>query len=132
MSDEKVVNEATEPGVEEFVTTASNDANARSITLAYDFGASLESSTEKFGAEVVHGAFVKAAKIALQAYIRRLMNAEKPATDDEIRTKVSTEWKLGARQPRVSGGSIEALSAKLAKLSPEKKKELLEKLMAEM
>lgn len=125
--------EELEPGVEKFVTKADESKDARSITLTYEFGANLDDAVAKFGAEVVYGAFVKAAKINLQAYIRRLMNSENPPDDAGIIAEVE-KWKPGTRQPRVGGDIVAKITAQLAKLPPEQRKEkaqaLLEKLMA--
>lgn len=72
MEERKEMNSLEEVGVEEFVTTASDEPGSRSITVRYDFGASLEESVNKFGADVVHGMFIKAAKIPLQRMIRKM------------------------------------------------------------
>lgn len=117
-----------EPGVEEFVTAASKEDTARKITMQYNFGASIQDSIDKFGAEVVHSMFVKSAVIALQANIRRLMNLEVPKTDEEIKAYAENEWKPGIRTPRATGSKLEKLIALLGSLTAEEKEKALAKL----
>ena len=129
---EDTVNEQATPGIEKFTTKASKEAGAREITLEYDFGATLDDLSSKFSSEVIYTAAVKSLVISLQAYIRRLMNGEKPSSDEEIQKAVA-DWNPSVRQTRTGGkDAIETLAAKFAKLSKEKQEAFLAQLMGQM
>lgn len=75
------------------VTTNFNDASA---TVDYDFGETLEDSTNLFGEKVVHDRFVASAKIALQAFMSRLL--KKGASEKDIAKAVEAEFSLEGRR----------------------------------
>lgn len=107
------------------VTVTKAQGSEEKITVDYNFGSTLEEAVELFGAEAVFSAFQASAKIDLQAYIRRLMNAteeesEAPKyTNEEIVAKVG-EWKPGTKT-RTSSDPMEKIKAMLEKLSPEQR-----------
>ena len=112
-----------------FVVSERDKECARKITLDYDFGVNLEESTSNFNAEVVYNYFLKGIKVGLQAFIRRLIKAGK--SDDEILTEVD-KWIPGVKAPRSSAGiTNKALVEAFKNLSADKRKELIEKLMAD-
>lgn len=91
-----------------------------------NFGANLEEAKELFGEDVVYSLYLSDAVIKAQAVMRGL--AVKGKTQEEI-TAVMAEWKPG--QARVTGeAGLGSLMKKFEKMSPEKKKELIAKLLA--
>ena len=128
---EKPVEEQLEPGIVEFTTAASSKDGARSIVLRKDIGATLSDATEKFGAEAVYSLYSRQGVVAVQAFVRRLLNAETPMTDEQIVTAVE-EWKPGTKTPKAAADKIGKAVAEITKLSPEKRAEFLEKLKAEL
>jgi len=131
MSDETVteVVEEKQPGVEEFNTKASKEAGAREITMKWNIGKDVQESVDMFGAEVVHGTFRKGIIVAVQAPIRRMLDAKNEDgslkfTDEQIVNFVHNEYKPGVRSARVGGGSaksMEKLIAEIMKLPKEKR-----------
>lgn len=83
---------------EKFKTTESNEDNARSIDVDFDFGDTTARAVELFGEEAVYNQFVKGAKVSLQGFIRAKL-ADIEMTDDAILASV-TDWKPGTRTPR--------------------------------
>jgi len=94
----------------------------RTVQVEYDFGQNLQEAIQKFGEDVIFTKFVQAAKIDLQAVLRRGIEAGK--TDDEI-AKLAEQWKPGL-VVRTSKDPIEAIKAKLATLSEEDKRKLIQ------
>lgn len=96
----------------------------RVVEVNYDFGENLQDAISKFGEDVVFTKFKQAAKIDLQAVLRRGIEAGK--TDDEI-AKLAEQWKPGL-VVRTSKDPIEVIKTKLASLSEEDKRRLIQML----
>lgn len=101
-------------------------AGDREWTGSYDFGATLEEATEKFGAEVVFSSFVSAQTIRAQAVVRALLEANK--TDDEIAAELAG-WKPGVQRTRTIDPQA-AILAKWGSMSEDEKAAFLAKLQA--
>jgi hypothetical protein len=82
-----------------FNVKASKADGARSITLDYETGATLETKVELFGAQAVNDAADDSIIIALQSNVRRWMNAGK--SDAEIK-ELAAPYKPGVRTARVT------------------------------
>lgn len=96
------------------------------VKAEVNIGANLEEAKELYGEDVVYSSYAASAIIKAQAYMRALALKEKTA--DEIAVEMKT-WKLGA--VRVSGeAGLGSLLKKFEKLSAEKQKELIAKLLA--
>jgi len=110
------------------VKTTSKKTN-REMEVEYDFGATLEDSVAKFGADVVHSKFVDSAIIALQAAVRTALDAGK--TEAEVLQKVQN-WKLGVvnRTPGVS--SVDKAITTITKLPEEQRRAAIEKMKAQL
>jgi len=96
----------------------------RVVSVNYDFGESLQDAVSKFGEDVVFTKFKQAARIDLQAVLRRGIEAGK--TDEEI-AQLAGQWKPGLVM-RTSKDPIEVIKAKLAILSEEDKRKLIQML----
>lgn len=106
----------------------------RVFSVEYDFGDTIESAIEKFGAETVFTKFKQASIIDLQALIRRhLTPTEKDGvktemTNDEILSEIA-DWVPGSKTV-VRKSPLEKAKEQLGKLSDEEKKALLAQLQA--
>ena len=97
------------------------------VTAEVNFGGSLEEAKELFGEDVVYSIYLAEAIIKAQAVMRGLALKEK--TLDEIK-ELMASWKPG--QARVSGeAGLGSLLKKFEKMSPDKKKELIAKLLSQ-
>jgi hypothetical protein len=108
---------------EKFMTSESGEKEARKIELTYDFGDNLDAAAEKFGDDVVMDAFVKSAKIQLQARVRDLMKAGK--TDAELMEYVQNEWVPGLKTARVQVSTAEKLIKAFGKMTAEDQARIL-------
>ncbi len=90
----------------------------------YDFGADLDSATEKFGKDAVYKGFVAESVIAVQGVIRDMLTKGK--TNEEIEAAVAA-WKPGATRVRAAD-PISSITQKFAKMSKEEKIAFLQKL----
>jgi monomeric isocitrate dehydrogenase len=96
------------------------------LTAEVNLGANLDEAKELFGDDVVFSIYLAEAIIKAQAVMRGLALKEKTAA--EI-AEYMTTWKPG--QSRVSGeAGLGSLLKKFEKMSPEKQKELIAKLLA--
>ena len=130
---EEVATEQEEkrPGYEKFTTKASKDENARSLTMEYHIGETVEEATEKFGDEIVLNYFGAQLVVQIQAAIRRMMNPKeegKHYTDEKIIDYITNEYKPGVKTGRVGVTKIDSLVKKFKGMSPEKQAEFLAKL----
>lgn len=98
--------------------------NGREVVTNYDFGDNLNEATEKFTADVVFTNFRQAAKISLQAIIRR--GIEKGLDDNAIAQQCAT-WKPGVALERTIDPAT-SIMAKWNTLPPEQRAELLKQL----
>lgn len=112
---------------DKFKTTESNEENARSIEVEFDFGGTTARAVELFGEEAVYNQFVKGAKVSVQGFIRAKL-ADVEMTDDAIVAAVA-EWKPGTRTPRAASKTSK-LEKLLGDMTAEEKTALIEKLMA--
>lgn len=112
---------------EKFKTTESNEDNARSIDIDFDFGDTTGRAVELFGEEAVYAQYIKGAKVSLQGFVRAKL-ADVEMTDEAILAAV-TEWKPGTRAPRAVSKTSK-LEKLLNDMSAEEKSALIEKLMA--
>lgn len=102
-----------------------NPSVERSISVDYDFGASLSEAVEKFGEEAVYSGFVADGKVGLQAFVRARLGKtdEEYMTDEQILAEAEA-WKPGQRKQ--AADPMAKLQALLGKLSPEQRAALLE------
>uniref|UniRef100_A0A6M3KZH9 Uncharacterized protein n=1 Tax=viral metagenome TaxID=1070528 RepID=A0A6M3KZH9_9ZZZZ len=91
-------------------------------TVEYEFGKDLDESADLFGPETVHSKFVAAAKVDLQAAIRRCLEG---GTDPQA---FADDWKPGMRAPSVAKDPMAMALAGISKMSDEQKAELIAKL----
>ena len=118
-----------QPGHETFTTKAMDGKTVlREIELTWNVGKDVNESIDIFGAEVVHGMFKKAIIVAVQANIRRMLEATKENStdpkhsDDDIRNFVFNSYKPGVRSARTGAAgakSMDKLVAFVLKLSQE-------------
>jgi len=95
------------------------------VTVQFDLPDTFAGLVEKFGEDSVFSAGRGAMVISLQAFGRR--HIEKG--QEEIQSLIST-WNPNERAPAVKQTAFEKATGALAKLSPEEKRELLNKLSA--
>lgn len=98
----------------------------REVTVTCEFGETVEESIAAFGAEVVNSNFIGAAKITLQAAIRRMIEAGKSAT--EI-ADACVGWKPGVSMQRSSDPAA-AMLAKFAGMDKAEQAEYIKELQA--
>ena len=98
------------------------EEDAPSATVEFDFGANLQEAETKFGGEVLYKRFCAAVTIDIQALIRRKLDAEKPATPEEIQAAVD-DWKPGVQRARTT--KKEKAINLLADMSEEDRAEIL-------
>jgi len=94
-------------------------------TINYDFGADLDEAVEMFGADVVFSRYRAAAKIDLQAVMRRYLAAGKDCEE------LAEKWKPGMVMERVVDPKAAAKNA-FAKMSEEEKEAFLAELRSQM
>ena len=82
----------------------------RSLTVQYDFGATLEDSKKLFGETVVKALFDAKAVIVIQDTMRRLLAAGK--TEAEVTAYIAA-FKLGVPTKRTGGGTRKTTEQKL-------------------
>lgn len=99
--------------------------NPEARTIQYDMPADLAALTAKFGEDAVYKAATGSFVISLQALARR--HIEK--SDEEVQA-LANAWNPNERAPAVKQSAFEKASSALSKLSPEEKRELLNKLRA--
>jgi hypothetical protein len=100
--------------------------NDLEVTAEINFGANLDEAKGLFGEEVVYSKYLAEAVINAQAVMRGL--ALKGKTQEEIQAAMG-EWKPG--QSRVTGeAGLSTLLKKFEKMTPDKQKELIAKLLA--
>ena len=92
--------------------------------VAYDFGATLEESVEKFGSDVVFTNFKRTAVITAQAAIRRMLEGGK--SEEEIISAMSS-WKPGVALERTVD-PVASLVGKWDSYSPEEQANILKTL----
>lgn len=96
------------------------------VSADVNLGADIDEAIAINGKDVVYSNYLASAVIKVQAALRAA--AMKGKTADEIKTEMA-EFKLG--QARVSGeAGLGSLLKKFEKLSPDKQKELIAKLLA--
>ena len=110
---------------EKFKTTESNEDNARSIEVDFDFGDTTARAVELFGEEAVYTQFLKGAKVTLQGFVRAKLG-DVEMTDDAIIAAVA-DWKPGTRIPR-SMSKTSKLEKLLNEMSADEKAALIAKL----
>jgi len=93
-------------------------------TAEYDFGSNLQEAVAKFGEAVVYSNYIHAAKISIQAAMRRWMKAGLSEKDvaDKVKGIV-----LGVQAERVVD-TTRAFLNRFEKMSPEEKNEILARL----
>lgn len=97
------------------------------VVVNFDFGANLEESVAKFGADVVYNKFVDAAVISVQALVRRLIaKGGADGTPEAIQAKVSA-W-LPTAGGAVRRSPAEKITDTISKMSVEQKQALLKQL----
>jgi hypothetical protein len=111
-----------------FTTKASKADNARSITLEFNTGATVEEKVTMFGADVVNDATDDSIIIKIQSTVRKMMADGK--SDADIKTWVAA-YKPGTRNARVTvrpmtaDEMIASLTANPGSMTPEFKALLL-------
>lgn len=110
-----------QPGHETFSTKASKEEGARELSMTWNIGANIQESIDIFGAEVVHGTFKKGIIVAVQAPIRRMLEAKnedgsQKYTDEQIVSFVQTQYKPGVRAAREAGTGTKAMEKAIALL----------------
>lgn len=98
----------------------------RAVEVTYNFGENVQDAIAKFGEEVVHSNFIRAAKITLQAIMRRGLEANK--NEEEIASIVAN-WKPGVALER-SFDPLAALVNKMKDMSEDEIAATFEKLKA--
>lgn len=88
-------------------------------TVSYNFGSTLDEAISIFGAEQVFNLYRRAARVAVQSFVSRLLKAGK--TEAEIRSEVAG-YKLEGRKPAKSK-AVKAAEL-FAELSPEDQEKL--------
>jgi hypothetical protein len=114
------------------ITTKAPKKDNRTISVDYDFGASLQDAVNRFGEAVVFSFFEDNATIALQQRIRAWMEAD--LSDADINAKVA-EWKPGVKSPRTGGKKKDPatlLKEAFASMSAEEKQAMLRDLKASL
>ena len=116
-----------------FKVSENGQENARTLTIDYDFGASLEEAVEKFGADVVFSGFVADCKVSVQAAARAMMKKNKEDnssySDEEILARVA-EFKPGVKSDRGNADPFAKIEKVVGKLTDAQKQEMLAKLQA--
>jgi len=110
----------------EIKATKKIDGVEKTAAVAYDFGADLPESIDKFGADVVFTNFKRTAVITAQAAIRRMLEGGKG--EEEIATTMQS-WKPGVALERTVD-PVASLVGKWDSYSPEEQMEILKKLKA--
>ncbi len=98
----------------------------KEATVAVEFGETAAESIEKFGEGVVNSNFIGAAKITLQAAMRRMIEAGK--AQEEI-TAMAASWMPGVAIQRSSDPAA-AMLAKFAGLDQKEQAEYIKALQA--
>ena len=98
----------------------------REVTVTTEFGETVEESVQAFGGDVVNSNFIANAKIALQAAMRRLMEAGK--ADVEI-AATCADWRPGVSIQR-SVDPAAAMLAKFGSMTADEQAEYIEALKA--
>lgn len=99
----------------------------REVEVQYDFGDSLSEAVELYGEEAVFNQYVQAARIGLQALLRR--HGEDPNKSQDDLQEIADNWKPGEK--RVQRKSTEEKVADLlAGKSPEEVQEILSRVGA--
>jgi len=94
--------------------------------VSYDFGDNLADSVERFGEQVVFTNFRQAAKITLQAGMRRcLENRKDPA-------EFAKAFRPGVMTAVRAADPVIAFKAKFSSMGEEEKKALMEELLGSM
>lgn len=91
-------------------------------TVSYDFGDNLADAVEKFTEDVVFTNFRQAAKITLQAGLRRCLETGKDAVEFAARFKPGVQTATGAVDP------VAAMKAKFASMDDEERTAFLNEL----
>jgi hypothetical protein len=97
--------------------------NGSSATAKYEMPDTVAGMTEKFGEDVVYSHVKRSLVIAIQAYMRPMIDAGKSA--EEIQTAV-TDWKPGVKKAAKS--PLERAREELTKMSPADRKALMSEL----
>lgn len=106
---------------------APNGVPARGpVSVEYDIPVGVDGLRKAFGDEVVDSAARGAIVISLQAYMRRLLEKGKNASEIQAEVK---GWKPDARTI-VKQSAFERATGAVEKLSPEERKALIAKLQA--
>jgi hypothetical protein len=108
----------------EIKATKKIDGEEKSAAVAYDFGATLEEATEKFGADVVFTNFKRTAVITAQAAIRRALEGGK--SEEEIASLMAS-WRPGVALERTVD-PVASLVGRWDSYSPEEQDAILKKL----
>lgn len=98
--------------------------DARSITVDYPIGETLQENTKTHGEDIVNRLFVAKAKIEAQDAARRMLKAGK--SEKDIQNALS-EFKLGQRQSTKKSAKDKALDA-YQKMTAEEKAEFVKNL----
>lgn len=111
----------------ETITATAKDDEGKEINAeaTYDFGDNLKAATDKFGEEIVFARFRSAARVDLQALIRRNITGKEPILGKALQEAVA-KWTPGAAKPRKS--KSEKAAEAFDELSDEEKKDLLAQL----
>ena len=118
------MSEETETQESGLISATKKDSE-KTVTVKYEFPATLATMTEKFGEDVIYDKAVGALTIDVQSVIRR--NFDK--SDEEIQEIVSA-WVPGVRQVGVKKTPLEKAQAALRAMSAEDRAALLAQLSA--
>ena len=99
---------------------ASNPKTEQEAVVSYDFGDNLTEAIESYGHDPVFSLYVAQGKVALQAGLRRTMEAGKDPVE------FAAGWKPGVKAPSISADPMSAAKAAYARMSDEEKADFLQ------
>lgn len=110
------------------VKTVKTKSKEQEATVEFDFGDSLGEAVELFGEDTIFKAYISAATIGLQGYVRSLLLSEKNS-QPEIEEAVAA-WNPAMRKERVAADPVQKLITAAGKMTPEDRQAMLEKIAA--
>lgn len=95
--------------------------DGKPVTVEYDFGKNLKEASALFGEDVIFQHFLSSSRVALQGFLRGLIDQDKKVADI---AKAVAEWKPS--QKRTVKSPQEKIREQIASLTPEARAALLE------
>lgn len=111
--------------MEEITVTASRQ-NGESIPAKFSIGQTLDELSQQFGAEIVYSHVRRSLIIALQAFMRTQLDAQKSPEDIQVAVAA---WKPGVR--RAAKTPLERAMEEVARMSPADRAALAKKIRSQ-